>query len=71
MFFAPQIVFSRTFDLRIPFVILGLGSGFAGILALFLPETANIKLPDTIAETNELYELKGCCIIRKQKPDNT
>ena len=68
MFFAPQIVFSRTVDARLPFVILGLGSGLAGIFALFLPETKNTKLPDTIAETNELYELNGCCIVRRSKP---
>ena len=66
MFFAPQVVFSRTIDFRLPFVILGFGSGLAGIFALFLPETANTKLPDTIAETNELYELSGCCVVRKQ-----
>ena len=66
MFFAPQVVFSRTIDFRLPFVILGFGSGLAGIFALFLPETANTKLPDTIAETNELYELNGCCVVRKQ-----
>ena len=70
MFFAPQVVFSRTVDLRLPFVILGFGSGLAGIFALFLPETRNTKLPDTIAETNELYEVSGCCIVRKQSVEN-
>lgn len=52
-FFAPQIVYSKVLDDRAPFFILGFGSLLAAFLALFLPETAGIKLPDTIQEAEE------------------
>ena len=38
---------------------MGIGSLFAAILALFLPETAGIKLPDSISEAEVLFKRKN------------
>ena len=57
-FFAPQIVYSKIVDQRMPFILMGIVSLFAAILAIFLPETAGIKLPDTVAEAEVLFKRK-------------
>ena len=60
-FFAPQIVYSSVLDPRVPFLILGFGGLLAAILAIFLPETAGRKLPDTIQEAEETMKFEGLC----------
>ena len=59
-FFAPQIVYSKVIDERLPFLLLGAGALLASVLALFLPETAGVNLPDTIEEAETLFETQGC-----------
>merc|ERR1719447_1210194 len=59
-FFAPQIVYSKFIDERMPFLLLGAGALLASIFALFLPETAGVKLPDTIEEAEHLFGTQGC-----------
>ena len=57
-FFAPQIVYSKIVDRRMPFILMGIVSLLAAILAIFLPETAGIKLPDTVEEAEVLFKRK-------------
>ena len=66
-FFAPQIVYSKVVDERLPFLLLGAGALLASILALFLPETSGLKLPDTIEEAEKLFETQGCNPFRKSR----
>ena len=58
-FFAPQIVYSKIVDQRMPFILMGIVSILAAILAFFLPETAGIKLPDTVEEAEVLFQRKN------------
>ena len=58
-FFAPQIVYSKIVDRRMPFILMSIVSLLAAILALFLPETAGIKLPDTVEEAEVLFQRKN------------
>ena len=58
-FFAPQIVYSKVIDSRMPFILMAAGSLLAAILAIFLPETAGIKLPDNISEAEVLFKRKN------------
>ena len=58
-FFAPQIVYSKIVDQRMPFILMGIVSILAAILAFFLPETAGIKLPDTVKEAEVLFQTKN------------
>ena len=41
-----------------PFILMGIVSLLAAILAIFLPETAGIKLPDTVAEAEVMFKRK-------------
>ncbi|XP_059092270.1 organic cation transporter 1-like [Tigriopus californicus] len=52
-FFSPYIVYSSKAWESLPFMILALGSLFGAVTALFLPETADVDLPDTIEEAEE------------------
>ena len=48
---APYLIYlSTTFDIRIPFYILGILFLLGSITILFLPETLHKKLPDTMEE---------------------
>ena len=58
-FFAPQIVYSKVVDERMPFILMSLVSLLAAFLAIFLPETAGIKLPDSITEAEVLFKRKN------------
>ena len=58
-FFAPQIVYSKIVDQRMPFILMGIVSILAAILAFYLPETAGIKLPDTVEEAEVLFQRKN------------
>ena len=58
-FFAPQIVLSEVIHHRMPYVLMGLAALLAGTMAYFLPETAGIKLPDTIEESEVLFKRKS------------
>ena len=58
-FFAPQIVYSKIIDRRMPLILMGIVSLLAAILAIFLPETAGIKLPDTVEEAEVLFKRKN------------
>ena len=49
-----------------PFILMGKVSLVATILALFLPETAGIKLPDTMEEAEVLFQRKN---FLKKNPD--
>ena len=42
-----------------PFILMGIVSLLAAILAFFLPETAGIKLPDTVEEAEVLFQRKN------------
>ena len=39
-----------------PFILMGIVSLLAAILAFLLPETAGIKLPDTVEEAEVLFQ---------------
>ena len=43
----------RVISPEAPFLILGFMGLLAGGLAVFLPETAGMKLPDTVADVEE------------------
>ena len=58
-FFAPQFVYSKVVDARMPFILMAIFGFLASILALFLPETNGIKLPDTIEEAEVLFKRQG------------
>ena len=58
-FFAPQIVYSKVVDPRMPYILMGVGALLCGIIAFFLPETAGVKLPDTIQESEILFQDNG------------
>ena len=58
-FFAPQFVYSKVIDPRMPFILMSATAFLATILAIFLPETAGIKLPDTIKEAEESFKNRG------------
>ena len=66
-FFAPQIVYSKIVDWRMPFILMGVVSLLATILAFFLPETAGIKLPDTVEEAEVLFQRKSFLMKRSDK----
>ena len=42
-----------------PFILMGIVSLLAAIFAIFLPETAGIKLPDTVQEAEVLFKRKN------------
>ena len=42
-----------------PFILMGIVSLLAALLAIFLPETAGIKLPDTVEEAEVLFQRKN------------
>ena len=46
-----------------PFIVMAIVAFLAAILAIFLPETAGIKLPDSIMEAEVLFKRKN--ILRK------
>ncbi|XP_031564540.1 organic cation transporter protein-like [Actinia tenebrosa] len=51
-------------SLTLPTTIFGVSAMVAGILSLWLPETLNVKLPQTIEEveaTKEIFKVPGCC----------
>jgi OCT family organic cation transporter-like MFS transporter 4/5 len=54
--FAPQIVYSKVIDPRMPFIVMAIVAFLAAILAIFLPETAGIKLPDSIMEAEVSFD---------------
>ena len=58
-FFGPQIVYSKVVNERMPYVLMAIFSLLATILAVFLPETAGIKLPDTIEEAEVFFKSKS------------
>jgi len=68
-FFAPQIVYSKVVDERLPFLLLGAGALVASVFAVFLPETAGVNLPDTVEEAENLFETQGCIPCRKYSSD--
>ena len=57
--FAPQIVYSNVVDQRMPYILMAIVGLLAAILAVFLPETAGIKLPDSIVEAEVLFKRKS------------
>ena len=57
--FAPQIVYSKVIDPRMPFIVMSIVAFLAAILAIFLPETAGIKLSDSIMEAEVLFKRKN------------
>lgn len=51
---SPYIVYLQVYCFWLPSVIFGAIAALGAIVALFLPETANIKMPHTFEEGNEL-----------------
>jgi len=73
-FFAPQIVLSTVVNPRMPFIILGFGALFTGILSIFISETAGVDLPDTIEDAETLFQSQnnnnGCfCTSNKKEKE--
>jgi len=55
--------------LTLPTTIFGVCALVAGIMSLWLPETLNVKLPQTIEEAEaapEKYGVPGCCRLRNK-----
>eukprot|EP00094_Tigriopus_californicus_P000702 TCALIF_00680-PA protein Name:"Similar to Slc22a1 Solute carrier family 22 member 1 (Mus musculus)" AED:0.29 eAED:0.29 QI:95/0.62/0.44/1/0.75/0.88/9/32/567 len=50
IFTSPYVVFTGSIHMAIPFIIIGVLSILSGILAVFLPETADEHLPDTMED---------------------
>ena len=51
--FSSYVVLSGTLNHAIPFYILGVGGMVSGVLSVFLPETAEEKLPQTVEEAED------------------
>jgi len=72
-FFAPQIVYSKVVDPRLPFLLLGILAFLGGFLAIFLPETAGVNLPDTVEEAEKMFSKQsslpncGCLKLNSSK----
>ncbi|KAF5282998.1 hypothetical protein FQA39_LY04869 [Lamprigera yunnana] len=56
---APQIPLLEATWQPLPLVLFGASSVVAGFLALLLPETMNLKLPDTITEAENIKKQKN------------
>jgi OCT family organic cation transporter-like MFS transporter 1 len=41
----------------LPLLLFGIMSMFSGLLALYFPETLNVKLPDTVEEAENIGKL--------------
>lgn len=56
---APFVPLLSIYMSSLPLLIFGSTSFVAGLLALLLPETLNVKLPDTIKEAERIgfYEI--------------
>ncbi|XP_007899456.1 solute carrier family 22 member 5 [Callorhinchus milii] len=66
---APYFVYLGAFDEFLPFNVMGSLGILAGILTLFLPETLNVPLPDTIEDMQHIKGLKFW-IYKKQNLSN-
>ncbi|KOB67750.1 Organic cation transporter protein [Operophtera brumata] len=66
----PYIVYLKIFAHWLPLVIIGAIAGFGGVIALFLPETANKEMPHTFDEAEGLSRNQKFwdipCLRRKQ-----
>ncbi|VVC97942.1 solute carrier family 22 member 21-like [Leptidea sinapis] len=51
---APQTPLLMTYWVGLPALIFGVSSLLSGVLTLFMPETANIQLPDTVDEAEAI-----------------
>ncbi|XP_055499270.1 solute carrier family 22 member 4-like [Leucoraja erinacea] len=54
---SPYIVLLGSYQEILPFIVMGVLMVFSGIVVLFLPETFNIPLPDTI---DQMQKIKWC-----------
>ncbi|XP_032885144.1 solute carrier family 22 member 5-like [Amblyraja radiata] len=56
---SPYIVLLGSYQEILPFIVMGVLMVFSGIVVLFLPETFNIPLPDTIDQMQKVKWCKG------------
>ncbi|XP_078086940.1 organic cation/carnitine transporter 2-like [Mustelus asterias] len=61
---SPYIFYIGVYHEFLPFILIGSLTVFAAILVLFLPETLNVPLPETI---DQMQKMKGFKCRRKQK----
>lgn len=50
---APYVAYLKVVSIELPLIVLGSLGIIAGVLALFLPETLNQELPQTLADGEE------------------
>uniref|UniRef100_UPI00398EBCA9 organic cation/carnitine transporter 2-like n=1 Tax=Pristiophorus japonicus TaxID=55135 RepID=UPI00398EBCA9 len=66
---SPYFSFLGVYHEFLPFILMGGLTVFSAILVLFLPETINIPLPDTISQMQKIKGFKGtfsnCCYFQK------
>jgi len=65
----PQINALGNYYHVLPLIIMGTLSAIGGIAALFLPETLNKHLPNTLEEGEEFGTME-CCLCHKKRQDN-
>ncbi|XP_049597909.1 organic cation/carnitine transporter 2-like isoform X2 [Syngnathus scovelli] len=65
---APYIIYLRSYWVSLPYILMGVLIIAAALLSLLLPETYEIPLPETIAETQPF---PGCCRKEVYKPTST
>ncbi|XP_078267181.1 organic cation/carnitine transporter 2-like [Rhinoraja longicauda] len=56
---SPYIVLLGIYQANLPFIVMGVLMVFSAIVVLFLPETFNIPLPDTIDQMQKVKWCKG------------
>ncbi|XP_076366880.1 organic cation/carnitine transporter 2-like isoform X2 [Tachypleus tridentatus] len=67
-FISPQVVLLGIFAHYLPLTVFGSLSGFAAILMVFLPETANRELPEKLEDGESLAKEErkwNCCYFKK------
>ena len=58
-----QAIFVKgSFGVALPSLVFGVLSVLAGIFALFLPETLNKKLPETVADAKNFGRWERACV---------
>ncbi|XP_067899871.1 organic cation/carnitine transporter 2-like isoform X3 [Heterodontus francisci] len=60
---SPYVFYLGIYHESLPFILMGGLAMFSATLVLFLPETFNIPLPDTI---DQMQKMKGCDCLLKQ-----
>ncbi|CAL4098669.1 unnamed protein product, partial [Meganyctiphanes norvegica] len=58
---SPSIVYLSKYALWFPYIIMGVASVAGGLLSIFLPETVNEKLPDSLEDGETFWQDQGLC----------